>query len=202
MTPEDPQEREHRVPSALRGVVISMLPSLLAVMAVSAVLTALYVWQSEQDTSQTLDRTPIAAPPAATGAATAKSAAAPAPSVTATPSSSVTATPTPAASSPRTTTSVQASARLSVVVLNQTARIGLARRVAQRLRAQKWTVAQIGNFRGQVASTTVYYPAGAKNQADALARSLPTPPRTRPVFGNLSKTRLTVVLANNYPRQR
>ena len=48
-------------------------------------------------------------------------------------------------------------------------------------------------------ATTVYYPAGAKAEARAAAAGLPTEPRVRPRFGNLSTTRLTVVVTDNYP---
>jgi hypothetical protein len=85
------------------------------------------------------------------------------------------------------------------VVLNQTARAGLASRVADRLRGQGWTVAGTGNFRGSVPATTVYYPPGAEAAAQALAQTLPTGPRVRPRFGNLSTTRLTVVVTDDYP---
>ena len=52
-------------------------------------------------------------------------------------------------------------ARSQVVVLNQTSRSGLAGSVADQLRGKGWTVPAVGNFRGIVPATTVYYPAGA-----------------------------------------
>jgi hypothetical protein len=67
------------------------------------------------------------------------------------------------------------------------------------LRDKGWTVAHTGNFRGQVTATTVYYPPGAEADAQAAAAGLPTEPRVRPRFGNLSTTRLTVVVTDNYP---
>jgi hypothetical protein len=84
-------------------------------------------------------------------------------------------------------------------VLNQSTRKGLASTVADRLRARGWVVAAVGNFRGVVPSTTVYYPSGAQAQALAAAHSLPGTPRIRPRFGNLSTSRLTVVVTTSYP---
>ena len=71
--------------------------------------------------------------------------------------------------------------------------------MAQRLRDKGWTVALVGNFRGNVTATTVYYPPGAKADAEAAAAGLPTEPRVRPRFGNLSTSRLTVVVTDSYP---
>jgi hypothetical protein len=87
------------------------------------------------------------------------------------------------------------------VVLNQTGRGGLAGRVADALRGDGWTVATTGNFRGAVPATTVYYPAGEEEAAALLAADLPGPDRTRPRFGNLSRSRLTVVLADDFEEQ-
>jgi hypothetical protein len=84
-------------------------------------------------------------------------------------------------------------------VLNETTRGGLAAAVAARLRTKGWSVIGVGNFRGAVPATTVYYPEGHADAAQAAAKSLPTPARIRPRFGNLSTTRLTVVVTSNYP---
>ena len=84
-------------------------------------------------------------------------------------------------------------------MLNQTRRGGLAASVAELLRGKGWAVPATGNFRGQVPSTTVYYPDGAEAQARLAAAGLPTEPRIRPRFGNLSPDRLTVVVTDNYP---
>jgi hypothetical protein len=88
---------------------------------------------------------------------------------------------------------------LGVVVLNQTSRAGLAAAVADRLRARGFTVVGTGNFHGVVPATTVYYPTGDEAAALQVARALPTSPRTGPRFSNLSTTRLTVVVTDNYP---
>jgi hypothetical protein len=104
------------------------------------------------------------------------------------------ATPTPT----QTPSSVDRSA-YEVVVLNQSSRAGLAASVGQELRDQGWAVPAVGNFRGIVPSTTVYYPPGAETAARAAAGDLRSEPRIRPRFGNLSTTRLTVVVTTSYP---
>jgi hypothetical protein len=89
---------------------------------------------------------------------------------------------------------------IEVVVLNGTDRGGLGGRVADRLRGRGWDVQVIGNFRGDITTTTVHYPDGERDAAEALAGALPGEPRVRERFGNLSRTRLTVVVADDYPR--
>lgn len=178
-----------------RDIAGAFVPSLLAVLAVTAMITALYVWRGES---------PDTATPAS--ATTKQSSTAPVPSAT-TPSPATTKAPTKPTSSattsrPPSTTTPPSAAQvgdLEVVVLNQTSRRGLAATVAQRLRDKGWTVALTGNFRGQVTATTVYYPPGAKADAEAAAAGLPTESRVRPRFGNLSTSRLTVVVTDSYP---
>lgn len=173
-----------------RDLASALLPSLLAVAAVAALVTALYVWRGQDPSHQGAvaadKRSTTAAPQRA-----APSTGAPAPSG---PASTGAASP-----SATDTTSTAPVGRLEVVVLNSTGRAGLAHAVAQRLRAKGWTVVKEGNFRGQVPATTVYYPAGAQADAQAAAEALPTSPRVRPRFGNLSATRLTIVVAADYP---
>ena len=178
-----------------RDIAGAFLPSLLAVLAVTAMITALYVWRGESPDTTT--------PASAT---TKKTSSAPASRATGTPTSTTKASATPSASSAttRTTTAVvtKPSAKvgdLEVVVLNATSRKGLAGTVAQRLRDKGWTVALVSNFSGNVPATTVYYPPGAQADAEAAAAGLPTDPRVRPRFGNLSTTRLTVVVTDSYP---
>ena len=93
---------------------------------------------------------------------------------------------------------VPASARPSVVVLNQTGVTGLAARVADRLTAAHWTVSGIGNWQGNVPSTTVYYPPGAEQSAQALASTLGQN-RIRPRVSGMPLDRLTLILAGTDP---
>jgi LytR cell envelope-related transcriptional attenuator len=177
-----------------RDLAAALVPSLLAVLAVSALVTALYVWRGQDADPQkavasTGKVTTIASPKATASATPKKSTAAATAAATTTKTS-----PKPTA----TTTAAVDAGRLEVVVLNQSSRAGLAASAADRLRAKGWVV-RTGNFRGSVPSTTVYYPPGAETQAKALAASLPTTPRVRERFGNLSTTRLTVVVTASYP---
>jgi cytoskeletal protein RodZ len=179
-----------------RDIAGAVIPSLLAVLAVTAMITALYVWRGES---------PDTATPAS--ATTSETSTAPAPTTSA---PSATATKAPAKPASTTTTSRPPSTKattapadrvgdVEVVVLNATSRKGLAGTVAQRLRDKGWTVALVGNFRGNLTATTVYYPPGAEADAEAAAAGLPTEPRVRPRFGNLSTSRLTVVVTDSYP---
>jgi hypothetical protein len=170
------------------------MPSVLAVLAVTALVTSLAVWRGEETVQ------PGAAASTTSPSAAAREALSEAPA-----SSSPASSPAPSTSAPPPSTeSVDQSepARpqdVQVVVLNQTRRGGLAGAVADQLRGKGWTVPAVGNFRGVVPATTVYYPAGQEAAAQAAAESLPTSPRIRPRFGNLSTTRLTVVVTDSYP---
>jgi hypothetical protein len=181
----------------------ALLPSALAVLAVAALVTSLAVWRAEEARR---------AAPAAGGttAPVSRAALSQAPPTTAAPMTTVpvtTAPATPASATPKATSPTKkdrtpraaAAHDVEVVVLNQTTRRGLAASVAVSLRGQGWTVPAVGNFRGVVPATTVYYPPGEEEAALAAARSLPTAPRIRPRFGNLSTSRLTVVLTSSYP---
>lgn len=164
------------------------MPSVLAVLAVAALVTSLAVWRGEEPTQ------PRAA--AATGAASAATREA----LSEAPASSAVTTPaTPVTTAPSSTTTRAAERDLEVVVLNQTTRSGLAGTVAGVLRGKGWAVPAVGNFHGTVPATTVYYPPGAEAAAQTAAEDLPTAPRIRPRFGNLSTSRLTVVVADGYP---
>jgi len=201
-----------RTPGARRGahrtsrdVAGSLVPSLLAMLAVAALVVSLYVWRGEDAatdrTRQAADRSSAA--PMTTGSATPRSTAtSDQPSSPAVTSSSSPASPAPPATTKKSSkpaASDDVVGGIEVVVLNQTRRGGLAASVAELLREKGWTVPATGNFRGQVPSTTVYYPDGAEAQARLAAAGLPTEPRVRPRFGNLSPNRLTVVVTDSYP---
>jgi hypothetical protein len=174
-----------------RNVAAALMPSLLAVAAVTSLVTALAVWQGE-DAGQ-----PGAA--ASTSSPSASATSAP-PSTTPTPSPTPSAdASTESATEASTAGTTEAASDLEVVVLNQSVRGGLAGSVADTLREAGWAVPAVGNFRGVVPATTVYYPDGAEGDAQAVAADLPTEPRVRPRFGNLSTSRLTVVVTSTYP---
>lgn len=200
------ERRDHRRPrvryGAHRGgrqLLAAVMPSVLAVAAVAALITSLAVWQGER-----ADQPQAAA--STTGGSASSSAAAPAISSAPAPATSSAAEPTEAAPTEAAPTEAESTAAepargsdMQVVVLNQTSRRGLASTVAEQLRSAGWPVPAVGNFRGIVPSTTVYYPPGGEAGALAVAADLRVEPRVRPSFGNLSKTRLTVVVTDSYP---
>jgi hypothetical protein len=193
-----------------RSLVGALMPSVLAVAAVTALITSLAVWQGEQPDQPRADAAAAATaqatttpPPAVTTTAPATAQAATASETTkasASASPSVEATKTKRAPKPTKTPAVAQPDRSSVqvVVLNQTSRPGLAASVAAQLRAAGWDVPAVGNFRGTVPATTVYYPAGGEALALDVAADLRTTPRTLPRFGNLSTTRFTVVVTDSF----
>ncbi len=83
-------------------------------------------------------------------------------------------------------------------MLNQSGGNGLAARVADRIREAGWKVNKTGSFNGTVSTTTVYYPSGKRGDAVGLAAALPGEPRIKERFSNLSQTRLTIVLTDDY----
>jgi hypothetical protein len=179
-----------------RDLTSAVVPSLLAVLAVTALVTALYVWRAEDPSPSRVA--------ASTGQPTTQpmTGGSPSPDVTSAPATTTSAPATrttPRPTAPATTRAAAVVRDIEVVVLNQTSRGGLAARVADVLRGKGWTVPATGNFRGIVPATTVYYPPGAEAQARRAARDLPTEPRLRPRFGNLSTSRLTVVVTDSYP---
>ncbi len=168
----------------------TLLPPFLAVCAVTAILIGLFVWlgPDRSDTEVLGERTSTPTSPAA--------------SPTPTPATSSPAASSPAPSSPAPTTSAPEPSptvsRGEVVVLNQSGGSGLAERVAKLVRDKGWDVDAVGNFRGTVSRTTVYYPSGQEGKARALAKDLPGDPRVMERFSNLSQTRLTIVLTDDY----
>jgi hypothetical protein len=114
------------------------------------------------------------------------------------------ATPTPTrTTSRRPTAKASATARprpplvfAPLVVLNETTERGLAARVAQRLGGLGWTVTGVGNWRGEIATSTVYYPPGMQDAALSLAYDLGLT-RLRPQVAGMLTDRLTVVLTSD-----
>lgn len=179
----------HRTRHSLAG---ALLPSLLAVLAVTALITSLAVWRG-QDPTQPSAAASIGSPSVSSQQTKTRAASA-APG-----RSSSTEKPTASSTPSAGETRSAAHADVEVVVLNQSTRAGLAGTVAGDLRRTGWTVPAVGNFRGVVPATTVYYPPGDEAPAQAVAEDLATAPRIRPRFGNLSTTRLTVVVTADYP---
>ena len=84
-------------------------------------------------------------------------------------------------------------------MLNQTSRGGLAGTVADELRSSGWQVPAVGNFRGDRAGDHGLLPRRGRGGRAGGRAGPADPPRVRPRFGNLSTTRLTVVVTDSYP---
>jgi hypothetical protein len=88
---------------------------------------------------------------------------------------------------------------LPVYVLNQTTRQGLAAAVAEDIESAGWSVTKVSWWRGRVPSTTVYYPAGYESAAEALSAAFPGIDRVRPRVAPMPDDALTVILCKEYP---
>lgn len=112
----------------------------------------------------------------------------PSPTPTRTPSPSPSPTPTPT----RTTPPVDRAA-VPVSVLNATRTPGLARSAGATVTARGWTLAGVGNWRGYVPVSTVYYPAGREAEARQLAADLGVP-AVAPAPAGINQQRLTLIV--------
>lgn len=123
-------------------------------------------------------------------------------SPSATPSTSASASASPPASAPPTSeppaTAQPTVAKAPVTVLNNSRRSGLASDVAAQVHAKGWPIAKVGNYRGRIATTTVYYAAGQLPQARELAREFPQIRRVEPRFDGLPGQGLTLVVTRDW----
>ena len=108
------------------------------------------------------------------------------PTVSSTPSTTV--TPTATASN---------LARITVDVLNGTQRAGLATTLANKLKAEGYTVKKVGNQPSHQAQTTIYYRVGFKAAADALLAAHPELKRVAEGPASQAET-LSVVIGDDY----
>ena len=166
--------------------------SALALIGVAVLVVAVIALQHPSTTAAG-----ASAPRAATGApATSRS---PAPS---TASQSVDATSTQRAS-PAATGSAAPSgtARLPLVVLNNTTIRGLAEQASARFTAGGWTVTSYGNYQNDILSTCAYFDpsiAAAQSSAEALQAQYPTIKRVVAKFAGLPAGPIVVVLTPDY----
>ena len=205
-SPPRPKGGSHR---ATRSPFALILPTLVVAASVVAVGVGVYGWVTALDQPEDLsDVAPIVSEPTTTGAPSPskspKPSHSPKASHSAEPSSSPTHSRSPGASpthSPKPShTAKQTSPAVArdypVVVLNQTSVTGLAAATAADLRRLGWTVTGVGNWRGDIAQTTVYYPPGRYAQAQQLAHDVGTD-RIRPRVSPMRADRLTVILAGH-----
>ncbi len=175
--------------------VAAVLPALLAVAVVVALIVALLWWRGEPVTEST-PPDDVRVTTDATAGQTPSTTPSSSPAETPAETPAAEPTPTPGEPSPSPTPSVPQD--VEVVVLNATTVTGLAGQAANDLEDRGWRVYGVANFRGSVESTAVYFPPGLETEAQQLADSLPGPTRVLPRFGNLSTTRLTVVVSGDY----
>lgn len=160
------------------------LTQLLAVLAIATVIAVAFSLlglddrSSVETTSRQDDATPSAGPAESTPAAT------DAPPDSTPPASAAPSSPSPTvvARPPK------------VDVLNQSAENGTAESTADGLRDRGWRIGRVGDFSGNVRTTTIYFPPGLRSEARDLAAEFESEPRVLPGFSTLSPKRLTVVL--------
>lgn len=102
---------------------------------------------------------------------------------------------TPAPTTPAPTTPAPVSRSATVSVFNNTKITGHAARTAQGARALGWKVSEVGNWRGSVPASTVYFPAPFEAEAKTLAQDLEIA-RVQPTAAGMSTRGLTVVLVS------
>lgn len=199
-------------PTDERGQVLSSLVAVLAVVAIVAGLLVLFGTRGGDSTADqpSSATTPKPSTRPTTGPSTIVASVpkpgeseTPAPP-TSEPSSTPTEEPTPPPSTepttappPATEPAIPPAERPAVEVYNNTGRKGLADSVAGRARQAGWTVAGADNWHGKIAESTVYYPPGMLDAANQLARDLGIN-RTKGALDNMKKDRLTVILTSDY----
>lgn len=88
--------------------------------------------------------------------------------------------------------------REPVGIANQTSVAGLAAFAQQRLEDGGWEVPATSDFEGTVPETTVYYPEGMQEAAEALAAQFPEIGRVEPSFEGLNQSRLVLILVDDF----
>jgi LytR cell envelope-related transcriptional attenuator len=88
--------------------------------------------------------------------------------------------------------------RAEVGILNGTAVPGLAAQAQETLEAGGWPVPATDTYSGEIAVTTVYYPPGDEESAQALAAQFPEIKAVEPTIPGLTDIRLVLILADDY----
>ncbi|MFP5225498.1 MAG: LytR C-terminal domain-containing protein [Actinomycetota bacterium] len=110
-----------------------------------------------------------------------------------------TASPTPTKDT-QSTREPRARSEITIVVLNGTARSGLASRTKERLVAAGYTVVRIGNSEEPVDQTTVYFRPGALPEAELVLDDFPDLIRSEKDDGSRVGTDslITIILGDDY----
>jgi hypothetical protein len=104
-----------------------------------------------------------------------------------------TAPPTPAAP-----VTAPPELRGEVGILNATEVDGLAGQARDALEAGGWPVPATDTYRGEIEVTTVYYPPGEQESAQALAAQFPEIKAVEPTIEGLTSRRLVLILGDDY----
>ena len=179
-----------------------VLPALLGAVVVVAIGIGLSGWISSGSPDQTgavssqvhvtthsTASVATASSPAASASASTTPSTAP---TTAKPTTKPSTRPSPTVTKPVAPPVVHA----PVVVLNETSQRGMAARVAAHLSTLGWNVTGVGNWRGNISESTVYYPPGDLAAARSLAYDLGIT-RLRPRVAGMLTDRLTAVLTSD-----
>lgn len=166
------------------------LTQLLAVLAIATVIAVAFSLlglddRSSVETTSRRDGGPPSAGPAEST---------PPPSSTP-PGATPPSTAPPASTSPGPSTTGETGPP-KVDVLNQSAADGTAESTAAGLRGRGWPIGRVGDFSGNVRTTTIYFSPGLRSDARELAAEFDAEPRILPGFSSLSPRRLTVILVD------
>lgn len=88
--------------------------------------------------------------------------------------------------------------RSPVGVLNSTSVAGLAASAQQRFTDGGWSVPATGNYSQPIEASTIYYPSGMQQSAEAFRAQFPEIGRVEPTIAGLAQDRLVVILADDF----
>ena len=116
-----------------------------------------------------------------------------------TPAPTEVVTPPAGETAPAAPVTAPAELREDVAILNGTDVTGLAAEAQQQLEAGGWTVPAIDTYTGTIAETTIFYPEGMQDSAEALAAQFPVEiAQVAPTIAGLTTQRLVLIVAEDY----
>jgi LytR cell envelope-related transcriptional attenuator len=104
----------------------------------------------------------------------------------------------PAPETPTAPVTAPAELRSEVGILNGTDVEGLASNAQETLEAGGWPVPAVDTYSGDIEVTTVFYPPGQEESAQALAAQFPEIKAVEPTIPGLTSIRLVLILADDY----
>jgi cytoskeletal protein RodZ len=178
-----------REPGPVRLLARLFLTQLLVVIAVAAVIATVFTLTGRgtgPDVAAT-DTSGSSTPDPASRSASATAS-------TSAPATTAPASPTMSTSAPPSSSSAAGSAKIDV--LNQSVPSGSAQKVAAQLHDAGWTIGRVGDFHGNVSTSTVYWlSTDQRRQARQIARNLGGL-RVLQGFSTLNASRVTVILVD------